>query len=172
MDMTDKDDHIYTEIRYRDDPEYNAIRYSAFGMDFYKFMEHRDLAEIRLPLNNPKAYEYLRWVNEHFATDTNFLNFLINITCCGFKAVTAREHAIANAKLLLDHAKNIDNEGEEGMNAKMFLDSAAEAIQNAYAYWSYPHWIEKGLAGCLLKWGTWEDNEKPGDELRYKPYEY
>ena len=160
-----------TEIipRPKDDTEYNAIRYYGFNYRFVKFMKDKDLADIRLPLNNPEAYQYLCWVNEHFATDTNFLNFNLNIFDEGYRPVTAREHAIANAKLLLDYAKDINKEGTEGKDARMHLDMCAEAIQNAYAYGSYPHWEDVGLAGCLLKWGTWEDNEKPGD--KYEIYE-
>ena len=161
------------EIKWRskDDPEYNETRELGFGLKFIEYMKDKDLSDIRLPLNNPEAYQYLRWVNEHFATDTNFLNFLLNIFDAGYKPLTAREHAIANAKLILDYAKDIDKVGEEGRDARMFLDSSAEAIQNAYAYWSYPQWGDVGLAGCLLKWGTWEDNEKPGDEAKYAKYE-
>lgn len=161
------------EIKWRpkDDPEYNEVRELGFGIAFIEYMKDKDLSDIRLPLNNPEAYQYLRWVNEYFAADTNFLNFLLNIFDAGFKPLTAREHAIANAKLILDYAKDIDKGGEEGRDARMSLDSSAEAIQNAYAYWSYPQWGDVGLAGCLLKWGTWEDNEKPGDEAKYPKYE-
>ena len=148
---------------------YNEIRTSGYGLKFFAFMKDKDLAAIRLPLNNPDAYQYLRWVNDNFATDTNFLNFLLNIFDAGYKPETAREHAIRNAKLLLDYAKDIDKEGEEGRDARMNVDICADAIQDAYAYGSYPDWAEKGLAGCVLKWGTWEDNEKSDD--KYEIYE-
>lgn len=148
---------------------YNEIRTSGYDFKFFEFMKDKDLAAIRLPLNNPDAYQYLRWVNDNFATDTNFLNFLLNIFDAGYKPETAREHAIRNAKLLLDYAKDIDKEGEEGRDARIKVDFCADAIQNAYAYESYPAWAEKGLAGCVLKWGTWEDNEKSDD--KYEIYE-
>lgn len=148
---------------------YNEIRTSGFGHKFFEFMKDKDLAAIRLPLNNPDAYHYLRWVNDKFATDTTFLNFLLNIFYSGYKPETAREHAIRNAKLLLDYAKDIDNEGEEGRYARMNVDICADAIRDAYAYGSYHDWAEKGLAGCVLKWGTWEDNEKSDD--KYEIYE-
>lgn len=157
------------KARSKDDPEYNEIRYLGFGIKFIEFMKDKNLSDIRLPLNNPEAYQYLRWVNEHFATDTNFLNFLLNIFDEGFKPHTAREHAVMNVKLAADYAKDMDKEGAEGKEAKWHFDLCAESIQNAYAYGSYPQWGELGLAGCLLKWGTWEDNEKPGD--KYEIYE-
>ena len=156
------------KARPKDDPEYNEIRYLGFGIKFIEYMKDRNLSDIRLPLNNPEAYQYLRWVNEYFATDTNFLNFNLNIFDEGFKPHTAREHAVMNVKLAADYAKDIDKEDEEGRDARMLFDSCAESIQNAYAYWSYPQWSDVGLAGCLLKWGTWEDNEKPGD--KYETY--
>jgi hypothetical protein len=53
----------------------------------------------------------------------------------------------------------------------MFIDSNAEFIRDAYLFWSYPMWINSGLAGCVMKWGTFEDNEKPGDSEKYITYE-
>lgn len=159
------------KARPKDDPEYNEIRYLGFGIEFIEYMKDKDLYDIRLPLNNPEAYQYLCWVNGHFATDTNFLNFLLNIFDEGFKPLTARENAVMNVKLMSDYAKDMDKEGTEGKEARMHFDLCAESIQNAYAYWSYPQWAEVGLAGCIMKWGTWEDNEKPGDEAKYVKYE-
>ena len=159
------------KARAKDDPEYNEIRELGFGIGFVEYMKDKDLSDIRLPLNNPEAYQYLCWVNEHFATDTTFLNFLLNIFDAGFKPLTAREHAVMNVKLMADYAKDMDKDGDEGKEAKWHFDLCAEAIQNAYAYWSYPQWGDVGLAGCLLKWGTWEDNENPGDEAKYAKYE-
>jgi len=154
------------EIKWRpkDDSEYNEIRELGFGLKFIEYMKGKSLSDIRLPLNNPEAYQYLRWVNEYFAADTSFLNFLLNIFDAGFKPLTVREEASMNVKLMSDYAKDMDKEGQEGKDARLHFDLCAESIQNAYAYWSYPQWGEVGLAGCLLKWGTWEDNEKPDDK--------
>lgn len=157
--------------RFKDDPEYNEIRYLGSGIEFIEYMKDKELSDIRLPLNNPDAYQYLRWVNEYFATDSNFLNFLLNSFDGGFKPLTARENASMNVKLMSDYAKDMDKEGQEGQDARMHFDLCAESIRHAYAYWSYPQWGDVGLAGCLLKWGTWEDNEKPGDEAKYAKYE-
>ena len=157
------------KARPKDDPEYNEIRYLGFGLKFIEYMKDKNLSDIRLPLNNPEAYQYLRWVNEHFATDTNFLNFNLNIFDEGFKPHTAREHAVMNVKLMSDYAKDMDKESPDGKETRWHFDMCAESIQNAYAYWSYPQWGDVGLAGCLMKWGTWEDNEKPGD--KYEIYE-
>ena len=57
------------KARAKDDPEYNEIRELGFGIGFVEYMKDKDLSDIRLPLNNPEAYQYLCWVNEHFATD-------------------------------------------------------------------------------------------------------
>lgn len=159
------------KARPKDDPEYNDIRNLGFGIEFVEYMKDKELSDIRLPLNNPEAYQYLHWVNEYFATDTNFLNFLLNIFDAGFKPITARENAAMNVKLMADYAKDMDKEGQEGKDARWHFDVCAESIQNAYAYWSYPQWGNVGLAGCIMKWGTWEDNEKPGDEAKYAKYE-
>jgi hypothetical protein len=45
-----------------------------------------------------------------------------------------------------------------------YIDPNAELIRDAYQYWCYPIWIVSGLAGCVLKWGTFEDNAKPEDD--------
>ena len=154
--------------RSKDDTEYNDIRNLGFGIGFIEYMKDKELSDIRLPLNNPEAYQYLRWCNEYFATNSNFLNFLLNIFDAGFKPLTARENAVINVNLMSDYAKDMDKEGTDGKAARMHFDWCAESIQNAYAYWSYPQWAEVGLAGCLMKWGTWEDNEKSDD--KYETY--
>lgn len=50
-------------------------------MSFIKFVEqnHLELEEIRLPLNNRKALEYLKWASMHFNGDSTYLNYIINM---------------------------------------------------------------------------------------------
>lgn len=157
----------FPEIKWRpkDDEEFNAIK-SVDYMEFLHYMKDKDLHNLRLPLNNPDAYQYLRWINGHFSDDNNYLNYLLNIWDAQFsekqiRPPTPREVAIFNARHIveLDNSKDIKPEDK-----KTFIDFAAEFIRDAYQYWCYPIWIASGLAGCVLKWGTFEDNAKPEDD--------
>ena len=164
------------EIHYRpkDDPEYCSIKDDVVLIDFITYMKDKDLFNIRLPVNNPEAYNYLRWLNEFFITDNNHINFLLNlwdenfITSKGKKVrpPTAREVAIVNARSILNYISDKDVKPSE---RGMMIDFAAGFIGEAYQFWSYPIWIEKGLAGCVMKWGTFEDNMKEGET--YTTYE-
>lgn len=153
------------EHRSADDPEYRDIKECANMMSFVEYMKDKDIEELRLPVNNPEAYNYLRWLNNYFVDDNNYLNYLLNLWDGNFsekpvRPPTAREVAIFNSRRIVELADSseIDEKGT-------FIDSNAELIRDAYQYWCYPIWIASGLAGCIVKWGTFEDNVKPGEEF-------
>lgn len=155
------------EIKWRpkDDKEFNAIK-SVDYMEFLHYMKDKDLHNLRLPLNNPDAYQYLRWLNGHFIDDNNYLNYLLNIWDEQFsehqiRPPTPREVAIFNARHIVELDNNKDIKPED---KRMGIDFSAESIRDAYQYWCYPIWIASGLAGCVLKWGTFEDNAKSEDD--------
>lgn len=153
------------EHRSVDDPEYRDIKDCANMMSFVEYMKSKDIEELRLPVNNPEAYNYLRWLNNYFVDDNNYLNYLLNLwdENYGEKPVrppTAREVAIFNSRRIVEIADS-DEIDENGV----YIDNNAELIRDAYQYWCYPIWLASGLAGCILKWGTFEDNVKPGDEF-------
>ena len=155
------------EIKWRpkDDEEYNAIK-SVDYMKFLDFMKDKDLENLRLPLNNPEAYQYLRWLNEFFVDDNNHLNYLLNIWDAQLSdkpicPPTPREQAIFNSRRIVEIA---DDKELDPKDKGIYIDSNAEMIRDAYQYWCYPIWISTGLAGCVMKWGTFEDNVKPGDD--------
>ena len=157
----------FPEIKWRpkDDEEFNAIK-SVDYMEFLHYMKDKDLHNLRLPINNPDAYQYLRWLNEYFMDDNNYLNYLLNIWDAQFsekqiRPPTPREVAIFNARHIVELDKSEDIKSED---KKMDIDFSAEFIRDAYQYWCYPIWIVSGLAGCVLKWGTFEDNAKPEDD--------
>ena len=156
------------EVEYyvRNDTEFIEIKNGVNATDFLQYMKGKDIHNIRLPLNNPDACKYLRWLNAkcHRGEYGCFLDYILNgwDACFSDKPVrppTPREVAILCAKHIT-----------EGKLA-MFIDTNAESIRDAYLFWSYPIWIESGLAGCVMKWGTFEDNEKPGDSEKYITYE-
>lgn len=164
------------EIKFRpkDDPEFLAVKEGVDYLKFVEYMKDKDLFGIRLPVNNPEAFLYLRWLNEFHCPDEDgtFLNYILNIWDMGMndKSVrppTPREAAIFNSRHLLEILD--DKEIKDEKDRMMFIDFTAEFIRDAYHYWSYPSWIHSGLAGCIMKWGTFEDNEKPGD--KYQIYE-
>jgi len=153
------------EHRSVDDPEYRGIKECANMMSFVEYMKSKDIEELRLPVNNPEAYNYLRWLNNYFVDDNNYLNYLLNLWDENYaekpvRPPTAREVAIFNSRRIVEIADSdeIDDKG-------MYIDSNAELIRDAYQYWCYPIWIASGLAGCIIKWGTFEDNVKPGEEF-------
>lgn len=153
------------EHRSVDDPEYRGIKDCANMMSFVEYMKSKDIEELRLPVNNPEAYNYLRWLNNYFVDDNNYLNYLLNLWDENFsekpvRPPTAREVAIFNSRRIVEIADS-DEIDEKGV----FIDSNAELIRDAYQYWCYPIWIASGLAGCIIKWGTFEDNVKPGEEF-------
>ena len=157
----------FPEIKWRpkDDEEFNAIK-SVDYMEFLHYMEDKDLKNLRLPINNPDAYQYLRWLNQYFMDDNNHLNYLLNIWDAQFsekkiRPPTTREVAIFSAHRIieLDNDKDIKPEDK-----KTYIDFNAEFIRDAYQYWCYPIWISSGLAGCVLKWGTFEDNAKSEED--------
>ena len=153
------------EHRSVDDPEYRGIKECANMMSFVEYMKSKDIEELRLPVNNPEAYNYLRWLNNYFVDDNNYLNYLLNLWDENFsekpvRPPTAREVAIFNSRRIVEIADS-DEIDEKGV----FIDSNAELIRDAYQYWCYPMWIASGLAGCIIKWGTFEDNVKPGEEF-------
>ena len=163
------------ERRSIDDPEFCAIKEGVGFMEFVGFMKDKNLETIRLPLNNPEAYQYLRWINEYFCGDNdgNYLHYILNIwdAMIGDKPVrppTPREIAICVARRIV---KNADDKEITDDERGLYIDSDAEMIRDAYRYWNYPDWIASGLAGCVMKWGTFEDNVKPNDEMKYIPYE-
>ena len=157
------------------DPEYFDIKHGVELLDFIEFMKGKSLESIRLPLNNPDAYQYLRWLNEHWVDDFegNHLNYLLNLWDSPFadkpvRPPTNRELAVFNAKEIVRLAESKDiPDGEK----EMYIDMNAEGIRDAYHYWCFPIWIGSGLAGCIMKWGTFEDNMKPGDEDKFITYE-
>ena len=161
------------EIKFRpkDDPEFLAVKEGVDYLKFVEYMKDRDLFSIRLPVNNPDAYQYLRWLNEFYFLDDdgNYLNYILNIWDGTFKddsvrPPTPREVAIFNARHILEILD--DKEITDEKDRRMFIDFTAEFIHDAYCHWSYPSWICSGLAGCIMKWGTFEENEKPGDKYR------
>lgn len=151
----------------RDYPEYCAIQNVDFG-EFVTFMKDRSLYDVRLPVNNPEAYQYLRWANEYLCQDTNYLNYVLNIWDESFgdhvRPPTPREMAVVHAQKILDATK-------DEKDREFRIDTNAEFIRDAYTHWNYPDYIRSGLAGCIMKWGTFEDNEKPGAEKDYTTYE-
>ena len=165
------------EIKYRPkmDPEFFDIKHGVDVGKFVDYMKGRSLENIRLPLNNPEAFSYLCWLNEFWVEnyDGCHLNYLLNLWSSPFgdkpvRPPTAREMAIYNARRIVKLADNTDLAPSD---KEMYIDVNAEGIRDAYHYWCYPIWIASGLAGCVLKWGTFEDNEKPGDEDKYVTYE-
>jgi hypothetical protein len=154
------------EHRSADDPEYRDIKDCVNMMSFVEYMKGKDIEELRLPVNNPEAYQYLRWLNNYFVDDNNYLNYLLNIWDEQYmvkkkpvRPPTAREVAIFNARRIVEIADSDEIDGKG-----VYIDSNAEFIRDAYQYWCYPIWIASGLAGCILKWGTFEDNVKECDE--------
>lgn len=151
----------------QDYPEYCAIQNVDFA-EFVEFMKDKSLYDVRLPVNNPEAYQYLRWANEYLCRDTNFLNYVLNIWDESFgdrvRPPTPREMAVVHAQKILDATK-------DEKDREFRIDTNAEFIRDAYHYWNYPDYIRYGLAGCIMKWGTFEDNEKPGVEKDYTTYE-
>ena len=167
----------FPKIEHRpiDDPEFGAIKEGVCFMEFVEFMKNKDLENIRLPINNQEAYQYLRWVNEYFCgnNDGNYLNYILNlwdgwISNKPVRPPTPREIAICAARRIV---KNADDKEIADNDRGLYIDSDAELIRDAYRYWNYPDWIMSGLAGCVMKWGTFEDNVKPDDEIKYIPYE-
>ena len=167
-----------SEIKFRpkDDPEYLEIKGADF-MEFLEYMKDKEIHNIRLPLNNPEAYQYLRWLNAHYHCDDYgcFLNYILNcwdafLSKKPVRPPTPREVAIHCAKRIVDLAERKEV-GYSDSDRALFIDTTAESIRDAYLFWSYPMWINSGLAGCVMKWGTFEDNEKPGDEEKYVTYE-
>ena len=165
------------EVEYRDkyDPEYIEIKGANF-MEFLEYMKDKDIYNIRLPVNNPEAYQYLRWLNAHYHDDYGcFLNYILNVWDASFsrkpvRPPTPREVAIFSAKRIVDFAESKDT-GHSDSERALFIDTNAEFIRDAYLFWRYPMWINSGLAGCVMKWGTFEDNEKSGDSEKYVTYE-
>ena len=160
-----------TTIPPKDDPEFCAIKNGVDFLEFVKFMADKQIASTRLPLNNPEAFRYLCWLNARYIDggDGCFINFLLNLWDNDFtnggkkvRPPTAREYAIrsANEIMRLKNATDIDADMKD-----ICIDAQAEMIRDAYAYWCYPIWIATGLAGCVMKWGTFEDNLKDGDEF-------
>lgn len=166
------------EIKFRpkDDPEFLAIKDGVDFLEFVEYMKDKDIYNVRLPVNNPEAYQYLRWLNANYHQDDYgcFLNYILNgwdafLSKKPVRPPTPREVAIFSAKRIVDLAERKDIESES--DRALFIDTNAEFIRDAYLFWSYPMWINSGLAGCVMKWGTFEDNEKPGDSEKYITYE-
>ena len=164
------------EYRLKDDPEFLEIKGVNF-MDFLEYMKDKDMYNIRLPVNNPDAYQYLRWLNAHYHQDDYgcFLNYILNgwdafLSKKPVRPPTPREVAIFSAKRIVDLAERKEV-GHSESDRALFIDTNAEFIRDAYLFWSYPAWINSGLAGCVMKWGTFEDNMKPGDEDTFITYE-
>ena len=163
------------EYRQKDDQEFLEIKEGVGLMDFIKLIGDKNLENIRLPLNNKEAYQYLRWINEHYVDDDdgNFLNYILNLwdAWCHDKPIrppTPRELAIVTARRIV---KNADDKEIKDDERGLYIDFDAEMIRDAYRYWNYHVWITSGLAGCIMKWGTFENNVKPGDEEKYITYE-
>lgn len=168
------------EIEYRemDDPEFTAIKNGVSLVQVIEFMKDRDIEGIRLPVNNPTAYQYLRWLNAHWLKDEScYVTYILNlwdeyIMPKRVRPPTPRELVICSAKRIVELANNNDEKNDIVVHKNMFIDTNAELIRDAYLYWNYPAWIESGLAGCIMKFGTFEDNLlKPGDESNYVTYE-
>ncbi len=166
------------KIKYRDkdDPKFLEIKEANF-MDFLEYMKDKDIYNIRLPVNNTEAYQYLRWLNAHYHHDDygSFLNYVLNcldawLSNKPVRPPTPREVAVFNAKRIVDLADR-EKVGNSESDRALFIDIKAESIRDAYLFCSYPIWIVSGLAGCVMKWGTFEDNEKPGDSDKYITYE-
>ena len=156
--------------RSADDPEYRGIKDCVNMMSFVEYMKSKDIEELRLPVNNPEAYNYLRWLNNYFVDDNNYLNYLLNIWDeqringdTPVRPPTAREVAVFSARRIVELADSTDLDSQ---NRGVYIDSDAEFIRDAYQYWCYPIWIASGLAGCIIKWGTFEDNVKDGDKYQ------
>lgn len=169
--------NVLPEIEYRpiDDAEFCKIKKGVSIISFIEYMNGKSLETIRLPLNNNKAYQYLRWLNEHWCSDDDgcFLNYILNIWDAWLsdkpvRPPTPREVAICAARRI---AKNADDKSIDDNERGFLIDSDAEMIRDAYHYWNYPIWVTSGLAGCVMKFGTFEDNVKPGDENNYMTYE-
>lgn len=154
-----------------DDPEYCDILDVDFAK-FVDFMKDKKLESIRLPVNNPEAYQYLRWANEHLCQDGNNLNYILNLWDADFgprvRPPTPREIAIEHAKAIVNATKD---ESRSQFDREFSIDTNAEFIREAFLYWNYPSYISHGLAGCIMKWGTFEDNEKPDAKKDYITYE-
>ena len=170
------DNEDFIEVRDKDDPEFLDIKGADF-LPFLEFMKDKEIHHIRLPVNNPEAYQYLRWLNAHYHNDDYgcFLNYILNgwdawISEKPVRPPTPREVAIHSAKHIAHLAEGKDD-GIPESDRSFFIDSSAEFIRDAYLFWSYPMWIHSGLAGCVMKWGTFEDNMKPGDEDTFITYE-
>lgn len=163
------------KFRPKMDPEFFDIKHGVDVGKFVDYMKGRSVENIRLPLNNPEAFSYLCWLNEFWVDnyDGCHLNYLLNMWDSPFadkrvRPPTAREMAIHNARRIV---KLADNPDIPASDKEMYIDVNAEGIRDAYHYWCYPIWIASGLAGCVMKWGTFEDNMKPGDEDTYITYE-
>ena len=155
-------------LRAAADAEYLAIR-DGVGLDgFAGCVRDRSLSQLRLPLNNPDACRYLRWVNDHFAEETTFLNFLLNVWDCKLpdgrrvRPPTPNEYAVFCSKRIVETASD---ERLAEADRTVDVDLQARFISDAYYFCTYSRWLSSGLAGCIAKWGTFEDNLKEGDEF-------
>ena len=163
------------ELRQKFDPEYFDIMNGVGLGDFVEFMKGKSLESIRLPVNNTDAFNYLRWLNHHWVDsfEGNHLNYILNlwempIADKPVRPPTIRELAIYNSKDIVRVAENSDMEDWE---KELYIDFDAGVIRDAYQFWCYPVWIKSGLAGCIMKWGTFEDNLKPEDNDKYIIFE-
>ena len=112
----------------------------------------------------------MRWLDHYFYDNNNYLNYILNTwdfaIMDGEKPVrppSIRELAIVQSRPIA--RIDDDNQPPFQLDMGMAIDTHAEIISDAYYYNLYSKWISSGLAGCLLKWGTFEDNLKEGDEF-------
>ena len=150
-----------------DDPEFISVKCGVDFITFVRFMADKELADTRLPLNNEDACRYLRWLNLYYSEDNPYLNYILNkwdetSASKRVRPPTPREYAIVSARHMVRLA---DSPHESENHRGMFIDFYAESIRDAYFFCrDYPTWISRGLAGCVMKWGTFEDNMKDGDD--------
>lgn len=153
--------------RKEDDEEYMAIKEVGI-YNFAKFAADKDLFNIRLPLNNPEANEYLTWCNYYYNQTNTFLYYLLNLWDSPIREhkvrpPTIREVAICSAReIAWLSGQSCDLPPEE---KKLYLDFNAENIKDAYMFNNYPIWVISGMAGAVMKFGTFEDHVKDDDKF-------
>ena len=133
---------------------------SSFDVRHFMFwLGKREISSLRLPFNNKEALDYLRWLNESpYMEGCTFLNYCINIfDQMRVKPPTPLEMSVSCARHI------VELESKRDYSWETYIDWTAGFIRDANLFNNCHLMRSCGLAAAYMKWGTWEDNEKPGD---------
>lgn len=126
---------------------------------FVRWLNGRELKDLRLPLNNPEALEYLELVNYHRCEYNGYwLSWSVNMyTWAAPKKIPMKPQTLG------EYLDNLSTKEDSWDASRIFIGCDKQYLDIEYM-------LVSGVAAAFVEFGTWEDNPEPEKYITYDEY--